>query len=130
MSPLPPASPQFDRLGLEFLADFLGRARHHRPDNLEALAELGAVYTRLGRYSEGLDIDRRLVALDPANPTVHYNLACSLALCGETAGALDALEQALQHGYDDAAHLSSDDDLKALRGEPRFLAFVERLSRK
>lgn len=127
---MPPASPRFDRLGLEFLADFLGRARQHRPDNLEALAELGAVYTRLGRFREGLDIDRRLVALDPANPTVHYNLACSLALCGEREGALDALEEALRHGYDDAAHLSSDDDLKSLRDEPRFLAFVERLTRK
>jgi tetratricopeptide (TPR) repeat protein len=130
VSPLPPASPRFDRLGLEFLADFLGRAQRHRPDNLEALAELGAVYTRLGRYREGLAIDRRLVALDPANPTAHYNLACSLALCGEREAALDALEEALKHGYDDAAHLSSDVDLQALRDEARFLALVERLKRK
>jgi hypothetical protein len=34
----------------------------------------------LGRIADGLKMDRRLVKLQPANPTAHYNLACSLAL--------------------------------------------------
>jgi Flp pilus assembly protein TadD len=115
-------------MGLEFLADFYEASRRHRPDNVEALAELGHVYTRLGRYQEGLGVDRVLVGLVPSNPTAHYNLACSLALCGQTVEALDALDEAVQHGYQDGAHLAADDDLATLRDEPRFRALVERLS--
>jgi cytochrome c-type biogenesis protein CcmH/NrfG len=116
-----------DRLGLQFLAEFLEVARRHRPENLETLAELGHVYTRLGRFTEGLDIDRLLVRLVPDNPTAHYNLACSLALCGEPGPAISALEAAVGLGYDDAAHLAADEDLRSLREDPRFRALLTRL---
>jgi cytochrome c-type biogenesis protein CcmH/NrfG len=118
---------RLDRVGLEFLADFLEIARRQHPENLEALAELGHVYTRLGRFRDGLDVDRLLVHLVPDNPTAHYNLACSHALCGEAEPALAALEAAVRLGYDDAAHLDEDDDLASLRAEPRFQALVARL---
>lgn len=118
---------KLDRLGLDFLAEFLEISTRHRPENVDALAELGHVYTRLGRLAEGLEIDRRLVRLVPDNPTVHYNLACSLALCGALHPALDALEAAVGLGYADAGFLLEDEDLRGLRGEPRFTALVERL---
>lgn len=113
--------------GLEFLADFYAAALRHRPENLEALAELAHAYTRLGRIGEGLAIDRRLVELEPANPTVHYNLACSLALAGESEKALEALEHAVELGYDDADFLSNDDDLESIRDTPRFVQLLARL---
>ena len=114
-------------MGLHFMAEFLEIARRHRPENVEALAELGHVYTRLGRYQEGLDVDQLLVRLVPDNPTVHYNLACSLALCGEVDEAFDQLEVAVRLGYRDGAHLAEDEDLQSLRPDPRFAALVERL---
>lgn len=120
-------SPAREKAGLAFLAEFLEIALHHRPENVEALAELGHVYTRLGRLAEGLAVDRRLVHLIPENPTVHYNLACSLALCGEREAALDALEQAIGLGYADPAFLLQDRDLESLRAEPRFDALVRKL---
>lgn len=98
-----------------------------RPGNLEALAELGHIYTSLGRYAEGLAVDRRLARLMPTSPTVYYNLACSLALLGQTEESLNALEQAVEFGYDDADFLRSDEDLRALRDNPRFERLLGRL---
>lgn len=117
-----------DRVGLQFMAEFLEVARRQHPEDLETLAELGHVYTRLGRYAEGLDVDRLLVQLVPDNATAHYNLACSLALCGEAPRAILSLEAAVRLGYDDAAHLAADEDLRSLRDEPRFRALLARLS--
>ena len=121
------ADPVFERIGLEFLADFLARAARHRPDDVEVLAELASTLTRLGRYQEGLGLDRRLVELLPEDATVRYNLACSLALCQASAAALLELERAVELGYADAEHLLADEDLRSLRSEPNFVALVERL---
>lgn len=118
---------RLDHLGNEFLADFLGRARPHHPDDLEVLSELATLLTRLGRHAEGLALDERLASLAPLDPTVRYNLACSLALCGRIETALDMLERAVELGYADLEHLLDDDDLAALRPEERFRTLVERL---
>jgi tetratricopeptide (TPR) repeat protein len=118
-----------DRVGLEFLAEFYASVLIHRPSCHEALAELAAVYTRLGRIAEGLAIDRQLVELEPENPTVHYNLACSLALAGDSEKALDALELAASLGYADGVFLVQDEDLSSLRRHPRFERLVERLTK-
>lgn len=122
-----PESAALERLGLEFLADFLARAARHRTDDVEVLAELANTLTRLGRHEEGLSLDRRLVELLPDDATVRYNLACSLALCHASAAALLELERAIELGYRDAEHLLADEDLSSLRTEPNFVAMVERL---
>lgn len=115
---------RLDRLGQEFLAEFLGRALTRHPDNFEALSELASLLTRLGRLEEGLAADERLVRLAPRDPTVHYNLACSQALLGRAEDALDSLERAIVLGYRDREHLLEDEDLAALRATPRFQALV------
>ncbi|MBL8862636.1 MAG: hypothetical protein JNK02_11570 [Planctomycetes bacterium] len=120
-------APRLERRGLEFLADFYARELAARPDNLEVLTDLGHVLTRLGRYEEGLAVDRRLAAREPEDPNVLYNLACSLALTGRTDEAFRTLERAILHGYDDPAHLSLDEDLASLRGDPRFAALLATL---
>jgi Flp pilus assembly protein TadD len=118
---------RMDRMGLEFLADFLGHAARRHPDNVEALTELASTLTRLGRIEEGLVVDERLVRLLPSNPTAYYNLACSLALLERAEPALSALERAVELGYDDAEHLLADEDLGTLREAARFRALVRRL---
>jgi Flp pilus assembly protein TadD len=121
------AKARLTRTGLTFLAEFLGVEVERHPGNLEALAELGHALTRLGRVDEGLDVDRRLVRLAPENSTVHYNLACSLALLRRPAESLAALERAIELGYDDAEHLLADEDLATLRDDSRFRSIVQRL---
>lgn len=117
------------REGLEFEARFYGAVVQRAPSNTEALAELGHALTRLKRFREGLEVDRRLVQLVPENETAHYNLACSLALCERPAEAISALETAVVLGYDDASHLMADEDLESLHSEPRFKQLVSRLQR-
>lgn len=123
----PATAERLDHLGAEFLADFLGRARVHHPDDLELMSELATLLTRLGRHAEGLALDERLATLAPLDPTVRYNLACSQALCGRVESALDTLEHAVELGYGDLEHLLDDEDLTSLRAEERFRTLVERL---
>jgi hypothetical protein len=55
---------------------------------------------------------------------VRYNLACSLALVGRIDESFDELARAISNGYDDADHLEADEDLAALRGDPRYAALL------
>jgi len=124
------ARARIEAAGLEFLADFYGAEARRRPRNVAALTELGQVLTQLGRYEEGLRVDRELTRLLPEDPTSHYNLACSLALLGETEKACDALERAVELGYDDLEHLLADGDLGSLRDAPRFARLVARIGER
>lgn len=118
---------EIDRLGDEFLAAFYEVEVTRHPRNLDVLAELGQVLTRLGHYEKGLAVDRQLVRLVPENPTAHYNLACSLARLDRRDEALDALEHAVARGYADAEFMQLDEDLESLRDEGRFQELVRRL---
>lgn len=114
-------------VGLDFLAKFLEVETSRNPANLDALAELGHVYTRLQRHQEGLAVDQRLVRLAPQECTVHYNLACSLALLGRSSESLDSLERAIELGYDDAEFMLGDADLAGVREDPRFRELLTRI---
>ncbi|MEM7518238.1 MAG: hypothetical protein AAF368_15110, partial [Planctomycetota bacterium] len=92
---------RFAALGQDFLIDILEAETSRHPDNVDALAELGHLYTRAGRNEDGLEVDRRLVRLLPHDATARYNLGCSLALLGEVDAALDELEAAAELGYVD-----------------------------
>ncbi|MFI5196985.1 MAG: TPR end-of-group domain-containing protein [Thermoanaerobaculia bacterium] len=49
-----------------------------------------------------------------------YNAACALSRAGKKAQALEALDAALEAGFDDPGLLERDDDLDGIREEPRF----------
>jgi Flp pilus assembly protein TadD len=118
---------RLSRLGTEFLADFYSRESRRHPENLEALSELAHLLTILGRLEEGLAADRKLVKAMPDSDLVHYNYACSLALAGLPVEAMDAIETAIELGYDDPDHLAADDDFESIRKEPRFQRLLKRL---
>jgi tetratricopeptide (TPR) repeat protein len=99
-------------------------ARRNGAEDLETLARLGELYSRVGRYLDGLAIDVRLVALAPDDPIVRYNLACSLALTHQVDAAVDSLNQAIHLGYDDLEHLLEDDDLALVRTHPAFQSTI------
>src|SRR5262249_57460006 len=50
------------------------------PRYVEALQILGDHYTQRGRFDHSLKVDKRLSRLEPRNPLVYYNLACSYSL--------------------------------------------------
>lgn len=88
---------------------------------------LGGLYTKVGRVADGLKMDRRLVRLQPANATAHYNLACSLALTRRRSAALRSLRQAVELGYSDFDWMSQDPDLEELKKYPAFTALLDQL---
>ena len=106
-----------------FIKGILRRA----PDFLEALQVLGDDYARCGRFDDGLKVDKKLAVLQPADPNVFYNLACSYTLTGRLTAAARALWQALDCGYTDLQSLAEDPDLEALRRHPRYKKIQQRI---
>ena len=87
---------------------------------VEALQLLGDHYTQRGLFEDGLRIDELLSQLEPGNPLVFYNLACSYSLTGQMDRAAEALDRALSLGYRDFRWLARDPDLRKLRKHPLY----------
>ncbi len=105
---------------LDTKIEFIEGLVRRDPNYVDALQILGDHYTQRGRISEGLKVDERLARLEPENPLVFYNLACSYSLSGEIDLSAVALEKALLLGYRDFDWLARDPDLKALRAHATF----------
>src|SRR5580692_4549523 len=71
------------------------------PRYVEALQILGDHYTQRGKFECSLKVDKQLSRLEPRNPLVFYNLACSYSLNREFELAATALARALRLGYRD-----------------------------
>lgn len=97
------------------------------PNYVDALQLLGDHYTQRGRFTEGLNVDERLAQLEPQNPVVFYNLACSYSLTDQFDRAAEALEKAIQLGYEDFAWLAKDPDLKKFRKQPAFNDILKKI---
>ena len=113
-----------ENLGLAFEIDFYEGVLDKDPTHVEALIALGELYTQAGRLHEGLAVDRKLIKLFPYDPTVHYNLACSLALLSLDDEAIDTLRKAVNLGYEDFEHLQNDGDLDNIRSHPKFIELL------
>lgn len=103
---------------------FLESVRRRLPAHQRTLEALGHLYTRTGRFADGLQVDEALTRLRPEDPVAWYNLACSQALTGQPESALQALGRALELGYDDVEWIRGDPDLKSLQDDPRFQALL------
>jgi tetratricopeptide (TPR) repeat protein len=110
-----------------FELGFFESVLRNDPQCVEAIEILGGLYTKVGRIADGLRMDRKLVRLQPANATAHYNLACSLALSRRYADALRSLRHAIGLGYRDFEWMSHDPDLQGLMGHPEFGSMVAQL---
>jgi tetratricopeptide (TPR) repeat protein len=97
------------------------------PNYVDALQLLGDHYTQRGRFAEGLNVDERLARLEPENPVVFYNLACSYSLTEQHDRAALALEKAIQLGYKDFEWMSKDPDLKKFRQQPAFHDILKKI---
>lgn len=105
---------------LDTKIEFIEGLVRRDPSYVDALQILGDHYTQRGRLVEGLEVDQRLAKLEPENPVVFYNLACSYALTEEINRAADALHRAIDLGYRDFSYLAKDPDLKNLRDQPAY----------
>lgn len=71
----------------------------------------------------------RVKAVDPDDPSIDYNIACAMALLGETDAALDTLDACLPRvdPVTFSVWVEQDTDLDALRDFPRFQRLVREL---
>ena len=93
----------------------------------DALQILGDHYTQRGRFEEGLSVDEKLARLEPENPLVFYNLACSYSLTDQLERAAAALDRAITCGYRDFKWLAKDPDLRKFRKHALYKNLRERI---
>jgi len=112
---------------LEVKITFLEGIVARDPKYVEALQVLGDHYTQRGRFEHSLKVDQQLSRLEPRNPLVFYNLACSYSLNREFDRAAASLEKALSLGYSDFKWLAKDPDLRPLRHHPIFRTIEDKI---
>jgi hypothetical protein len=101
---------------------------------LESLADaINAEAFRLMDSSEPADLEKSrlllesLQILNPNDPVVYYNLACTESLLNNAQCALERLQTAVKLGYNNVKHMLEDKDLAFLRLQGDFTEFVEKL---
>jgi tetratricopeptide (TPR) repeat protein len=109
-----------DQSQLDFELEFFSGILVRRPNYIDVLRVMGNNLTLKGRYTQGLQIDKRLVQLRPNDALAHYNLACSYALLKRPDQALKSLRRAVELGYRDFRYMREDRDLDSIRHDPRF----------
>jgi len=109
-----------DQNQLDFELDFFGGILTRLPDYVDALRIMGNLLTLKGRYTDGLQIDKRLVQLRPNDALAHYNLACSYAVLKRPDQSIKTLRRAIELGYRDFRYMREDHDLDSIRHDPRF----------
>lgn len=114
---------------LDLQIQFMEGIVRRDPEYVDALQVLGDHYTQRGKYAQGLKVDERLARLQPDDPLVYYNLACSYSLNGQFDLAVAALEKALNLGYRDLNWLAKDPDLRQLRKHSLFQRIQDKIRR-
>ena len=87
---------------------------------LAAWKALSECYSRRSRFDDGLRADEILARLEPNDPAVLYNLACSYSLAKNLDKAVSTLSRAITNGFTDFKWLLRDPDLVNLRKDPIF----------
>lgn len=121
--PAPRKARRHESVEIAFLEAIHKRIHHNR----RVWEALGDLYTRTGRFEEGLEMDLRMAKACPGDPMVLYNLGCSYALTSRVEEALETLTRAVKAGYHDADWMGRDRDLKILHKDPRFRALLQHI---
>jgi putative intracellular protease/amidase len=101
-----------------------GGLRH--PD---VYSDLGHVQLSAHQPREAVRSYEQAVAHGSRDGRTLYNLACAYASAGDKDKALATLEQAFEKAALDGNYAAKDDDLRALRDDPRFQELVKKNTR-
>jgi len=112
---------------LDIEISFMEGVVRREPRYIEAWRVLSDDYARRGRLDDGLKADEQLARMQPDDPAVLYNLACSHSLAKNFESAVTALAQAIARGFSDLKWLMKDPDLVNLRKEPLFKKVLAKL---
>jgi eukaryotic-like serine/threonine-protein kinase len=100
------------------------------PVTLEMMGALAITLASQGKLEEAEKLHSTRLEIARRKPgqaglaDAWYDYACSANQAGRRDEAFDHLRQAIDHGYWDAEQMKIDDDLKPLRGDPRFDALI------
>jgi dienelactone hydrolase len=94
------------------------------------LFELSNALTQTKKYDDAATNLELASLIRPDNAGIHYRLACLYALKGQKKKALESLKKSVEKGFKDAAELTNNRELDALREEAEFKKLVEDLQNK
>ena len=94
-----------------------------RPGPGEAVTVFAPLY-RAGDYEGALAACREALDAYPGNALILFNIACLETLLGHTDEALEPLAESLAAWPEYKELAADDDDLEALRDDPRFQALI------
>jgi len=98
-------------------------------DTLNSLQFLATAMVYNHRYDEAKKLFEEILEKMNKPPSENvslawYNFACVAAAAHDRDESVQHLREAVKHGYKNIDHIRNDDDLKFLRGYPRFEAFL------
>jgi protein O-mannosyl-transferase len=96
------------------------------PDDTDARLEVAELHTAAGRYADAEAELQTCLQLDANLAAAYYLQARLYALQNRTDAALDALETALEKGFNDRKRLQSDAQLNSIRRQARYKAAVKK----
>jgi DNA-binding winged helix-turn-helix (wHTH) protein/Flp pilus assembly protein TadD len=104
-------------------------AIRRRPDDVRSLSLGGCLLPGLGRGDEGRRWAERALALEPDEPYVNLNAACTYTALGDYGHALDLLERVPLSPIGNCKWIRHDPTFDPLRENPRFSAMMARCGR-
>lgn len=107
-------------------------AAHHKqmtakyPSSGRAWFNYGYTSLQARQFDNAMNAFRKTISMDYKPGTSAYNIACTYALQGNVDAAFEWLQRADAAGFKLAKYLDDDEDLDALRRDPRFQALRQR----
>ena len=95
------------------------------PDDARAWSLGATASANLADSERAVQYAERAIAVDPEDPMLLYNVACTYGVLGKTEECLNALEQAVSKGWGDRSWLEHDSDMDSIRDTARYKAIVQ-----
>lgn len=91
------------------------------PENYEANVNIGGAYAMLNEFEQSIHYLSKANQLIPADPHPYINMVYAYARKGDKDRAIDSLQNAINRGFKNLAHLKKDTDLpEDFRQDQRF----------
>ena len=98
-----------------------------RPDNGMFWFRYGYCLHGAGDLDKAIEVHKKAAEFDRLAPVATYNLACAYSLQKKTDLAIEALNKAVEMGFNDAGQIENDSDMNNLRDDKRFTALLKEL---
>ncbi|UUO06638.1 hypothetical protein M4951_25255 [Blastopirellula sp. J2-11] len=94
------------------------------PTDIHVWLALGWSYKRVGRLDLAIEALEEAMCNDPAQPIIHYNLACYWALAKNLRLSMEYLAQACEINASFRELVDAESDFDAIRYDPEFVGLM------